>query len=178
MVDESSQQLIRVTVHTARPLVQELASGLLKAMESMHQQPEKKQERPHGEQSPQDLNAQGRELKIMNIPENDLGALRTELNKYGVDFAVVPKGEQCEVLYKFQDVAQIEAAVQNVFQTSAADLSKAGKDIAKTVAQAATKVPLADRLATAAKTAAERNAVTAAQQPEHVHNHAKDSMTH
>lgn len=111
----------------------------------------------------------------MNLPESHVEELRSELNKYGVDFAVKPNGASCEVLYKFQDVAQIEAAVQNVLHISAADLSRSGKEAAKSVVQAATKTPLAARLATAAKTAAERNEAAPAQQQ--VHKHTRDSLT-
>lgn len=175
MVDESSQQLIRVTMNTARLLVREIVFGLVKAAQSM-QQPAQPSQHIQGEQSPQDLNAQGRELKIMNLPESHVEELRSELNKYGVDFAVKPNGASCEVLYKFQDVAQIEAAVQNVLHISAADLSRSGKEAAKSVVQAATKTPLSTRLAAAAKTAAERNAAAPAQQQEH--KHTKDSLTH
>lgn len=177
MVDETSQQVIRVTFQTARPMVSSIAAALMKAAQSMKQQQQTEpsaEQRPRGEQTPQELNAQNREVKLLNIPEGNLDALRTELNKYGVDFAVMPNGEQgAQVLYKFQDVSQVEAAVQSVLQTSVAGLSKGAKD----VVQAATKLPLADRLAAASKVAAERNTAAAATK-EQVQKHAKDVITH
>ena len=117
-------------------------------------------------------------MKVIHLPKDDLEALRAELNQYGVDFAVKPNGtESCEVLYKFQDVAQVEAAVHNVLKTSVVDLSRTGKDLAKTAVQASSKQPLADRLAAATKVAAERNAAIAPQQPEQVLDHTKDNIT-
>ena len=165
MVDESAQQFIRVSFNTGRPMVQTVLTALMRSIQAVKEQQQDQQAaQQRGEQTPQDLNAQGREIKIMNLPQENLDALRTELNKYGVDFAVLPKGKHCEVLYKFQDVAQVEAAVQNVLKTSVADLSRNSKDAAKAAVQEATKLPLTDRLAAATKVAAERNAALPVQE--------------
>lgn len=170
VVDESAQQIIRVTVQAARPLVEDILRGLLRSNTYLQGQQRPETVRPQGEQTPQEINAQGRELKLLQIPQQDLDSLRKELTQYGVDFAVVPRESHCEVLYKFQDAVQIESAVQAVFHTSAAKL---GKDL---VQSAAKGVPLTDRLAAAGKAAAERNAAMG-QAQEQTQSHTREGIS-
>ena len=70
----------------------------------------------HGKQSLRKLNLQNRELVSYDFMGADMQALRRELRRYNVDFAVM-KGEEpgtYKVFFKAQDAQRIYTVVSNV----------------------------------------------------------------
>lgn len=72
---------------------------------------------PHGEQSAKQLNAQNKPLDHVDIDSEkdlELQSLRRELNRYGVDFAVVEDKDNgvFHVLFKEQDADRVELAMK------------------------------------------------------------------
>lgn len=106
----------------------------------------------HGEQTLEQLNAQGRELKHVEIHEEDLQAVREALKHYGVDFTVMqdPDSGVYYLFFKAQDVERVYMGLEQYVQ----DLSRS---------------PMEEQMKDAALEAQERNgAREAAQELEQV----------
>lgn len=63
----------------------------------------------HGQQSLKKLNLQGKKLEQVEIPGEDVRALRRELNRYAVDFSITRNAanENYMVYFKSQDVDRV-----------------------------------------------------------------------
>lgn len=101
----------------------------------------------HGEQTLEQLNAQGRELKHVEIHEEDLQAVRDALKHYGVDFHVM-KDEKSGTYYLFfkaQDIDRVHMGIEQYV-----------KDLGRS--------PMEEQIKDAAQEAQERNDVREAAQ--------------
>lgn len=92
----------------------------------------------HGEQKIQKLNMQGKQLENVALMDEDIKPFRKELNKYGVDFAVVRDTQTGEhsVFFKGQDTERVYMALEKVLNT-AIDRADKGKKPAKEIMQEA-----------------------------------------
>lgn len=92
----------------------------------------------HGEQKIQKLNMQGKQLESVALMDEDIKPFRKELNKYGVDFAVVKDKQTGEhsVFFKGQDTERVYMALEKVLNT-AIDRADKGKKPAKEIMQEA-----------------------------------------
>jgi hypothetical protein len=124
MVDEVSQQVIRVYTDTAPRTAKELfhllsvaakAEGFLRNRLFTNQNNDL-QIPVTGEQSIEKLNLQGKPLEKIVFRDDKLETLRNALSEYGVDYTVLPSAEKegVEVWFKSQDLNRIESAVQYV----------------------------------------------------------------
>lgn len=118
MIDENSQQVIRVYTDTIPRTAKELYHLLViaaKVVQSLIQiitpaSPEA------GEVKMDQLNLQGKPLEKLIFRDDRLDTLRQALHQYGVDYSVLPSQEKdgVEIWFKSQDINRIESAVQYV----------------------------------------------------------------
>lgn len=128
MVDETSQQIIRVYTDTAPRTFKELyhlmswASRAASAVSHRAASPPVKA----GEMNMVQLNHQGRPLENIVFRDDKLDTLRDALRQYGVDYSVVPSTDRkgVEVWFKSQDLNRIESAVQYVNEKLSADIGE------------------------------------------------------
>jgi hypothetical protein len=68
----------------------------------------------HGEQSIKSLNMHNRPLETVEVPCEDVRAFKRELNRHGVDFAVMKdKGTGiCSAYFKGQDIQRVTSALE------------------------------------------------------------------
>lgn len=106
----------------------------------------------HGEQTLEQLNAQGREMKHVEIHEEDLQAVRDALKHYGVDFHIMqnPDSDVYYLFFKAQDIDRVHMGIEQYVK----DLNRE---------------PMEEQMKDAVQEAQERNdAREAAQELEHV----------
>ena len=109
MVTEIQEEAIQITVRAGTVTL----STLLRLMAALARQ---YKQVTHGKQSLRKLNLQNRELVSYDFMGADMQALRRELRRYNVDFAVM-KGEEpgtYKVFFKAQDAQRIYTVVSNV----------------------------------------------------------------
>ena len=109
MVTEIQEEAIQITVRAGTVTL----STLLRLMAALARQ---YKQVTHGKQSLRKLNLQNRELVSYDFMGADMQALRRELRRYNVDFAVMKGEEPCtyKVFFKAQDAQRIYTVVSNV----------------------------------------------------------------
>ena len=119
MAVELGEQTVQVEYRAARIT----GRALLRIMESLIRKLSAQRDgNVHGEQSMRQLNRQDKALESVAITDKDMKAIRRELNKYGVDYAIMkePGSDTHKLFFKGKDVQQIHDALQKVV----ADLGK------------------------------------------------------
>lgn len=98
----------------------------------------------HGFQTLRQLNAQGVALTNIPISDIDIAAIKTDLKKMGVDFAIMknPLENSYELFFKGRDVDQIHVVMKNY---AAAEFQKKKEE------------PIKEKVERAQQTACERN---------------------
>lgn len=148
MIDETSQQVIRVYTDTAPRTAKELFHLLQMAAKAAHFVSSHIRAGPDplipvtGEQSMEELNLQGKALENLVFRDDKLESLRQALKEYGVDYAVLPSQTQdgVEVWFKSQDLNRIESAVQYIKNELTEELSDPAPHLDERLEEAHKKV--------------------------------------
>lgn len=99
----------------------------------------------HGEQSLEELNAQGKQLEHVDLKDEDIQAVRQELRRYGVDFSIMkePDSDTYHLFFKAQDIDRVRLGLEKVV-----------KDFDRTL----NRTPMEEQMKAATQEAQERNA--------------------
>lgn len=132
MAVELGEQTVQVEYRAARIT----GRMLLRIMETLlHRLTAQREGIVRGEQSMKQLNHHDRALESVTITDRDMKAIRRELNRYGVDYAIMkePGSDTHKLFFKGRDVQQIHDALQHVV----ADLGRPQRKPMKEVIKAA-----------------------------------------
>lgn len=110
-----ADQAVQITVSADR-----ITAGILRSiMREYVYQYHKNSQKPsavHGEQSLEELNAQGRQLEHVDLKDEDIQAVRQELRRYGVDFSIKkePDSDTYHLFFKSQDIDRVHLGLEKV----------------------------------------------------------------
>lgn len=139
-----ADQAIQISISTDR-ITAEILRTVIRECTYRHHMKSRQPAAVHGEQSLEDLNAQGRQLENVELKDQDVQNIRRELKRYEVDFSIMkePDSDTYRLFFKSQDVDRVYLG-----------LKKWVKDFDRT----AGRTPMAEQMQHAAKEAQERNA--------------------
>lgn len=138
-----ADQAVQISISTDRITAEILRAVIREYVYRLHTK-SRQSSAVHGEQSLEDLNAQGKQLESVELKDEDVQNIRQELKRYGVDFSVMkePDSDTYRLFFKSQDVDRVYLG-----------LKKWVKDFNR----AASRTPMTEQLQNAAKEAQERN---------------------
>ncbi|CAM2078033.1 MAG: DUF3801 domain-containing protein [uncultured Clostridium sp.] len=117
--DEMGNKAISVSIKTSQ-VTSKLLLEVIKAIAN------NRYKVVNGEQSLKELNKKGRALENINIDKNDLRAIKRQLKKDGIDFAIKKDNSNdiFNLYFKAQDISQIEKIFKEYVNKNFKDLKK------------------------------------------------------